>query len=221
MIIGPAISPILSPGEGTPLSAAWLAQRMIARYGAGLSSLLICDDVVPSGLIPSIPLRFPLLGTALPAGLGKATALTILGRRSAVFSANAQAQGYSLLSNQLTQIAIARWDSTLPFGGFVGMLGGQGAPRLIGETAQSRILASGTIYRDGVATQVIDLNPHLWEASFNSGTANTRQIGGSDATGVNNWIGPIWFGMQLSVQQTAQQRADSLADLKKFYPFLP
>lgn len=192
-----------------------LAREVRAIVPTGITTLIVGDDISGTS-IDAIPARIG--SNATPVSTARATRSTLNGRGAGRWATDANGMGYSLATGQLTQLVVATWDGPATFPSFCGLVGGQTAgSRILGQSGTSNILSEATIYRDGVASVAVDALPHIWESSSASGSASSRQLGGSDGAAVNNWHGLIAFCLQLSIQLSAPQRAALTAVLKSYY----
>lgn len=209
----------ISIHSAKPGAISTLNSAAIRIFGAAnILRYSILDDA-SDGTLATIPTR---AGNALsPKSTGRATGSIVLGRRAAVFSAGAAAAGYVASTGCRTQIAVSRWDGSLPFSAYNGMLTSNEVPGLIANTGTSDIYQHGDVYRDAVLGRACDALPHYWAAAAPGATTNEVIVGNAVNNAALNWVGPIWHVLQLSTQATAQQLADYGVALKRYYPFLP
>lgn len=194
-------------------------RRIILATGNKLVRAVVGEDLPVSGDISLWPARVG--ADCMPASTGRATVGQLRGRRAAIFSASAQAQGYVFEGALPEYWCISRWDDALPFPSYSGMIGGQTTAgigvRLIGNSGASAILASGTtLTKDGVVDlTVVSGISNIWRVSGVAGV-DGRQIGGSDSAAVNNWRGAISVGLGFNAALTTEE-AETVLSLSKVY----
>lgn len=206
---------------GSTNSVGRFAASIAGIVGASnILSLIIGEDVITDGggNITTFKARYGTSST--PVAAGRAVKSVVLNRVAGVFSASSDSQAYTALSNTLTQIAVCRYDGTMPFPSSQGIITANAAPSIQSNLATNSFNPLGTLYRDGLATAGANLDPHIWECTNATGSASTYYMGNLFNQVARNWIGPIWLACQLSIQLDSTQRTNILQLVKGYYPFI-
>lgn len=214
-MIGISISIKSCRRSGVALDA--MMRRIVDGTGGKVVRAIFADDM------PAVRTTWPArVGATCPAVAAGASGLgNINGRPAMLFSAGTggpAASGYVFNPSMAEYWCVSRWDTTLPFVNYVGMIGGQDpGPNLRGSSGTSNLHPSNTITRDGSATRAVDASAHVWRCyGAPSGTA-TRQVGGSDSTGIGNWIGAIGCAIACDQLLTAGEATTLLSELRTYY----
>lgn len=206
---------------GSTNSVGRFAASIASVVGSSnILSLIIGEDVITDGggNVTTFKARYGTSST--PVAVGRAVKSVVLNRVAGVFSASSDSQAYTALSNALTQIAVCRYDGTMPFPSSQGVITANAAPSIQSNLATNSFNPLGTLYRDGLEAAGANLNPHLWECTNATGSASTYYMGNLFNQAARNWIGPIWLACQLSIQLNSTQRTNILQLVKNYYPFI-
>ena len=202
---------------------AILVRNLISATGSKLIAAVLGEDLPESGSITGTwPAR---VGSALaPAGAGSPTVGKIQGRRAAVFSSGATAQGFTFTGALPEYWAVAQWTGATPFTNYFGLIGGQttsgAGVRLITNglgSSSSMYEVASNVQRDGTeAILIVPGTPYIWRATGTAGI-DPRQLGCSDSAAVNNWQGPVGCALGFSTALTASEADQVLYLLTSYY----